>query len=166
MRPLSALLCLILLVWVTPATAQDQIHRCIGSNGNPLFTDQPCAALQATPLTAVTKPGSAGPAITLPPLLCAASLGQLRQSVIDAFAHHDANRLAGLMLWNGYGRGAAVADIRSLGVLMRQPLLDLGAGDDPDADGSAPMPATSGSSAEPFASTTPPAPSPASDQLV
>lgn len=127
MRLTFALLWLLLLTAAAPARAQNPIHHCIGAHGNPVFTDQPCAALDATPV------GAAPPSLrddndqpdAPPPVLCAATTAQLRQSVIDAFAHRDANRMAGLMLWDGYGHGAAVADIRSLAVLMRQPLLDL-----------------------------------------
>ncbi len=120
----TALLCLVALARAMPVQAQTEIHRCVGSNGSAVFTDQPCAALQATPVNPTAAPApNAAPAA--PPVLCAASLGQLRESVIDAFAGRDANRLAGLMLWNGYGRGAAIADIRALGELMKQPLLDV-----------------------------------------
>jgi hypothetical protein len=121
MRWLSPWLCLILLVCAAPAAAQTAIHRCVGADGNALFTDQPCSALQATPLKPVAQPDS-----TAVPLLCAASLGALKQGVAEAFANHDANRMAGLMLWNGYGHGAAVADIRSLAAMMRESLLDFG----------------------------------------
>jgi hypothetical protein len=61
-----------------------------------------------------------------PPILCASNVAELRQSVADAFASRDPNRLAGLMLWGGSGRNAAVADIRALGALMQRPLLDFG----------------------------------------
>ena len=166
MRLSAALLCLILLAWAVPALAQTEIHRCIGTNGSAVFTDQPCAALQATPVNPVATPGHdvapAGP----PPILCAATLGELRQSVIDAFASHDANRLAGLMLWSGYGRGAAIADIRSLGELMKQPLLDVGRPDDPAPGNDPPAPALAASSADPFVPYTPPAPPSANAQLV
>jgi hypothetical protein len=130
MRQSTALLCLILLVCAVPVQAQSEIHRCIGANGSAVFTDQPCAALQATPVNPAAAPHNDIPPATTPPTLCAASLGALRQSVIDAFAGHDANRLAGVMLWSGYGRGAAIADIRSLDELMKQPLLDV---DTPDS---------------------------------
>ena len=50
MRLPSILLCLILLAWALPAAAQNPIERCVGANGSPVFTDQPCAALQATAL--------------------------------------------------------------------------------------------------------------------
>jgi len=125
MRQSAVLLCLILLAWAVPVRAQTEIHRCIGTNGSAVFTDQPCAALQATPVSPAATPANDIPPATAPPTLCAASLGALRQSVIDAFASHDANRMAGLMLWSGYGRGAAIADIRSLDELMKQPLLDV-----------------------------------------
>ncbi|KZC43073.1 UNVERIFIED_ORG: hypothetical protein RHOFW104R5_10130, partial [Rhodanobacter sp. FW104-R5] len=126
MHRLATLLRLILLACTAPAAAQAPIHRCIGANGGAVFTDQPCAALQATPVAPAARPGNAAAAAAAPPpILCAASRHELRQSVIDAFASRDANRLAGLMLWNGYGRGTAIADIHSLAGLMKQPLLDV-----------------------------------------
>ena len=126
MRLTSALLWLLLLAAAAPVRAQNPIHHCIGAHGNPVFTDQPCAALDATPVGDTPRAGDdSGQPDAPPPVLCAATTAQLRQSVIDAFAHRDANRMAGLMLWDGYGRGAAVADIRSLALLMRRPLLDL-----------------------------------------
>jgi hypothetical protein len=131
MHRLAILLCLILLACAAPAAAQTPIHRCIGANGGAVFTDQPCAALQATPVRPnAPSAQAAAPLTTPPPILCAASPGELRQSVIDAFASRDANRLAGLMLWDGYGRGAVIADIRSLAELMKQPLLDVDIPDD------------------------------------
>ena len=108
------------------------IHRCVGANGTPVFTDRACSDLQATPTQPMPHaPGGGPPALSSapPPILCAANFAQLKQAVIDAFAIGDANRLAGLMLWDGEGHGAAVADIRALHALMRQPLVDIG----PDA---------------------------------
>ncbi|HEY2622151.1 MAG TPA: hypothetical protein VGI53_01805, partial [Dyella sp.] len=85
-------------------------HHCVGQDGNPLFTDQPCAALQATPVAdaAAAKPGvtttGLPPAPSAPPpVLCASSVAELRQSVLDAFSRRDPNRLAGLMLWGVTG---------------------------------------------------------------
>lgn len=160
MRRWATLLCLILLACAAPAAAQTEIHRCIGANGGAVFTDQPCAALQATPVD--PNAASTQDAAPLPaplPILCAATPDELRQSVIDAFASRDANRLAGLMLWDGYGRGAAIADIRSLAELMKQPLLDV---DIPNVS----APAQNASTDDPFAEAAAhPAPS-AGDQLV
>ncbi|HTM29114.1 MAG TPA: DUF4124 domain-containing protein, partial [Rhodanobacter sp.] len=53
MRTLSALpwlASLILAVFSASTDAQTSIHRCVGADGNPVFTDQPCAALDATPV--------------------------------------------------------------------------------------------------------------------
>ncbi|WP_267224560.1 DUF4124 domain-containing protein [Dyella silvae] len=134
-------LLLILLLCSASALAQDGIHRCVGPDGNPLFTDQPCAALQATPVAAPSEPSPnlQTPTVTEPPpVLCASSVAELRQSVLDAFASRNPNRLAGLMLWGGYGHDAVVADIRSMSALMRQTLLDVGedTGDPPSASSS------------------------------
>jgi hypothetical protein len=135
--------CLTLLLFLLPlcAMAQDGIHRCIGPDGNPLFTDQPCAALQATPVNPPPAPASASPVMqgsttAAPAITCAGTVAELRQSMVDAFAARDPNRLAGLMIWNGYGRDAVVANIRSLGSLMQQPMLDIRATSDEDASSS------------------------------
>ena len=113
---------LALLPWA--AMAQTPIHRCTDSNGNPVFTDRTCADLQATP-TRPDAPASAAGSDVQPPILCAADMTQLKQGVIEAFASGNVNRLAGLMLWNGYGQRAAVADIRALQARMRRPLVDI-----------------------------------------
>lgn len=140
MRLLKYVLPLILLASAVPCFAQTTIHRCVDASGHALFTDQTCAAMQATAVQPAAKP-AASPLMSLntdvkgtptlapiepPPILCAATFDKLRQSVIDAFANRNANRMAGLMLWNGYGSEAAVANIRSLATLMQQPLLDAG----------------------------------------
>lgn len=128
---LPYLLLLLLFVLTSPASAQSVIHRCIGANGGPVFTDQPCPAMQAETTQAPAR--SAAPnAVEPPPILCAANMAELRQSVIDAFANRDPNRLAGLMLWNGYGSSATVANIRSLTALMKQPLLGVDPDDSPE----------------------------------
>jgi hypothetical protein len=163
MRWLPALFCLIVLARAAPALGQSEIHRCIGRNGGAVFTDQPCAALQATPVTATALPDAAAAPAGPPPILCAANRADLQQSVVDAFARHDANRLAGLMLWNGYGRGSAVADIGALRELMRRPLLDIQPSDDAAENGDDPPAADS--DADPFAAEVPPA-FPAGDRLV
>ncbi|WP_108471941.1 DUF4124 domain-containing protein [Rhodanobacter thiooxydans] len=155
----SAILpCLILLACTAPAAAQTPIHRCIGASGGAVFTDQPCAALQATPVNPNAPSAQATSPAAPSPVLCAASPDELRRSVIAAFASRDANRMAGLMLWDGYGRGVVTADIRSLAELMKQPLLDV---DLPD--GAAPATASTGI---PPITDTPPAPPSDGNQLV
>ncbi|WP_243039001.1 DUF4124 domain-containing protein [Dyella sedimenti] len=141
----------LLLLLPMGARAQDGIHRCIGPGGNPLFTDQPCAALQATPVAvappatdARSNPEDVPATAPPPPVLCAASVDALRRSVQEAFASHNPNRLAGLMLWNGYGHDAVVADIRSLDTLMQRPLLEVG-----EAPSDSAMPGDAGAPVQP-----------------
>ena len=125
MRALFVLTFLTLLACSVSAPAQTVIHRCVSAQGQPVFTDQPCAAMAATPvLPSITR--NVDEMINPVPVLCAGDRSALRQSITDAFANHDANRLAGLMLWQGYGRATAVADIRSLNKMVHRTLLDFG----------------------------------------
>jgi hypothetical protein len=151
MRRVLALLLLLSSLATALATAQPQIHRCIGADGNPVFTDQPCAALHATPLARTAPPASENAAPT-PAVLCATTREALKGAVIDAFANRDANRMAGLMLWGGYGQHAAVADIRALQKIMREPLLDFGPAME-SADASTPPVAADAARSPPFDAT-------------
>lgn len=109
--------------------AQDAgIRRCLDRAGHPVFTDRACADLDATP--ALPAGQAAAEAMDQAPedrsgQLCAATPDELRQQIVDAFAARDPNRLAGLMLWDGYGRRDVIERIRALGTLMQQPLLDV-----------------------------------------
>lgn len=124
MPSLRLALLLLLVLATLPARAQSPIYHCIAADGHPVFTDQPCANLQATPAPASSTTGEA-PSLRPPAVTCAADVDQLRGAVIDAFANADANRLAGLMLWGGYGEHDVVSDIRALSALMQQPLVGI-----------------------------------------
>ena len=130
MRRITLLLLVLLAASIgRPLHAQDAgIHRCLDRAGRQVFTDRACADLDATP--ALPRGDAAPDASPLPgedrsAQLCAATLEELRQQIVDAFAARDPNRLAGLMLWDGYSRRAVVEQIRTLGALMQQPLLDV-----------------------------------------
>jgi hypothetical protein len=122
---LRLVLLMLLALAATQARAQTPIRHCVGADGSPVFTDQPCASVQATPAPAASVAGRPAPPLHPPALTCAANLDQLRQAAVDAFASADANQLAGLMLWSGYREHTAVADIRALAALMRRPLLGI-----------------------------------------
>jgi hypothetical protein len=150
------------------AMAQTTINRCIGANGGIVFSDQPCAALPAskagdgTPATADSAPGGSAA-----PMLCAADVVQLRRRISAAFARHDANRLAGLMLWDGDNEGSAIADMRSLDELVKGSLLDIRAPGAP-ATGRDPAPAQSlgGIALDPFGTGAGTVPATGGNQLV
>ncbi len=109
----------------TAAVAQLQpqsIHRCIGRDGEPVFTAKPCAdesLVMAPALAGSAAP--AGPSLHLCPL----SPQELRDRVALALQERDVNKLAGLMLWNGDTQRGAVDALRLLAVLVRQPVNDL-----------------------------------------
>ncbi|MCX7513959.1 DUF4124 domain-containing protein [Frateuria hangzhouensis] len=137
MPTLRLVLLLLLALTALPGHAQSPIYHCIAADGHPVFTDQPCSSLQATAAPATAASASA-PSLRPPAVTCAADVDALRGAVIDAFANADANRLAGLILWAGYGEHAAVADIRALAGLMRRPLVGIDLPDDGSAsDGTA-----------------------------
>jgi hypothetical protein len=124
----------ILLLFLLPigaVWAQGDIHRCVGANGVPVFTDRVCSDINAAPVMppapASTAIAPANPSQPLP-VLCASDIGQLKQAVIDAFAARNPNRLAGLMLWDGDGQETVVADIRLFNRLMVHPLIGVRAG--------------------------------------
>jgi hypothetical protein len=133
MRLLRILIGLCLLLPCVGVAAQAAIHRCVGANGDPVFTDGTCSDMQATatqPVARQPDDGRQSDGLAAfgapPPIVCAANFAQLTQAVTDAFAIGDANRLAGLMLWSGEGHAAAVTDIRALHALMQHPLVDIG----------------------------------------
>jgi hypothetical protein len=132
MRYLSLFL-LLLLLPISAVKAQGDIHRCIGADGIPVFTDRVCSDINAKPVmpapaastsTATSASVSSAP-LQAPAITCAADLKQLKQAVIDAFAERNPNRLAGLTLWNGDGKEEVVADIRYFKRLMSRPLIEV-----------------------------------------
>ncbi len=114
------LLCLPSTGLAAPAP-QTTIHHCVGASGTPVFTDQPCASMDAVPATSRTDPLAPGPPTG--PRTCPRDRGQLEQRVAAAFRARDANALAGLMLWRGYGERGAVRTVRDLADLMQWPFL-------------------------------------------
>lgn len=139
MRSLTFLPWLVSAVFAAPAAhAQaSAIHRCIDAQGHQVFTDRRCADMQATPaLPQPSQPAAAAPLASpspsAAPQLCAANTDALRQQVVDAFATHDPNRIAGLMLWTGYSQRAVVGDIVSLRDLVQHPLVDIDDGSSPE----------------------------------
>ncbi len=98
--------------------AAEPIRRCIGSNGEPVFSDQPCGTL--APLD---RSVTSGIQPTIGSYTCAVSAGELRDRVADAFAARNALAFSGLLLWDGYRRGEATPLLQELARLVVEPLL-------------------------------------------
>lgn len=112
MRLLSRCLCLLALVACAPL-AHAQIHHCVGAHGEPVYSGQPCG----TPRAANARGGLGG--------VCASSPQALQHSIRQAFAGHDVNRLAGLMLWRGMDQASARAALHSLAGWLEQALVGI-----------------------------------------
>ena len=130
--------CLLVLAACAPF-AQAQIYHCIGAHGEPVFSGQPCG----NPAPASSNVGAAGNAFGH---VCAASPQRLRQAITDAFATHDVNRLAGLILWRGMDQTSARNALRSFAEWLKQPLtgIAIASATGPPFEPSPPSPAASG----------------------
>jgi hypothetical protein len=137
-----AALLLLLLLAAPSCAAQTAVHHCVSSDGTPVFTDQPCDSAQSLRV---------GAAPAHPEHACPATRKALRERVAAAFARHDANALAGLMLWQGYTDVEALRTLARLKQRMRQPLLEVtDAGRDTTGmSGPTPAPAVAESSGSP-----------------
>lgn len=97
------------------AHTQPPIYRCVGAHGEPKFSSQPCGP-EALPAGSATTAGIGADRV------CAASPQALRTAIATAFASHDVNGLAGLIVWRGIDQDAARTRLRSLSEWLQQPL--------------------------------------------
>lgn len=116
---LARILCLVALAACAPlvqAQTQPQIYRCIGAQGEPVFSGQPCGTPAPPSGAALAARGGGFGSV------CAGSPQALRQAIAGAFEAHDVNRLAGLILWHGMDQASARGTLRSLAAWLKQPL--------------------------------------------
>lgn len=124
---------LLLGTLATVASAQEAtIHRCIGANGEPTFSDQKCAQSGLS-----IAPPRADQPITntlqeLPPMdqpivtqTCATTPAELRERALAAFAASNGVGFSGLFLWDGYGYGSSVAPLKELATMIGEPLISI-----------------------------------------
>ena len=150
MRTLLLLGLAILAISCVARSAHAQIHRCMGANGEPVFTDQPCGAQELS----ASVPGqgsSSGPAapggITSSAngiqsagtnAACPRSAQALRERIALAFNGDDPNALAGLIDWRGYDRHGANSRMRDFQHWLKEPLVGVEFSGPPDPSGALP----------------------------
>lgn len=122
-RPMWLLLSLVLLGASGVCSAGTRIHHCVATDGTPVFTDQPCASVGAVPIDRTTDPLSRRK--THHARHCPMDLDALKKRVTAVFQAGNANALAGLMLWRGYGARVAANKVQQLAELMQWPFLGL-----------------------------------------
>lgn len=122
LRMKPVLLGISVLLFVAHAFADEaRVHRCIGSNGEPSFSDKPCTTSAMSAPLDIT-PGSA---VSLPPTTqtCPTSADDLKQRIGAAFATRNAVGLSGLFLWEGHTGGSSAAALREIASLVAEPLI-------------------------------------------
>ncbi|MBX3689826.1 hypothetical protein [Dokdonella sp.] len=124
-----------LVLWLLGSAASVQaeesgqrVHRCIGRNGEVVFSGTWCSAEPAS-AGALAKAQSEAAAQGAPAAdTCATSVAQLRERIAGAIARQDSNTIAGAMRWRGVSGGEAKQVLAQLRDLVREPLLAIEGG--------------------------------------
>jgi hypothetical protein len=129
---------LLLLVLAVPLLcfargAPAQIHRCVGAQGEPVFTDQPCGSAELSvevasgapghgdqPDTTDAIPDSSGTRIAA---TCPHSPQEVRDRIAVAFNDDNPNALAGLFDWRGFSHTGADATLKEFARWLKHPLI-------------------------------------------
>jgi hypothetical protein len=113
----------VLLAACALAHAQGQsVHRCIGAQGEIVFSGVPCG----TPAPANAQASSSmASGRTTAPVNCPSSVETLRALIAEALARRDANAIAGVMRWDGVGGAAARQRMREIAELAARPMLGI-----------------------------------------
>ena len=130
--------------------AHAQVHRCLGANGEPVFTDQPCGAQEpsvgksesANGIAPATSSAAAsninGVQSAGTGAACPRSPQALRERIVLAFNSDDPNTLAGLMDWRGYDRHSANSRLREFKQWLKEPFIGVQFNGPPDPSGALP----------------------------
>lgn len=128
-------LVLLILMFALQCVARDaqaQIHRCIGAQGEPVFTDQPCGSTelaigvpshqsdQGDRIASGAMPGETGARIAA---TCPHSPEEVRQRIAVAFNENSPNALAGLFDWRGFSHAGADSRLKDFSRWLKQPLV-------------------------------------------
>lgn len=154
---------MLLLAAALPAQAQG-VKRCTDAQGNTVFTDRPCASVDAVPKGApAPAPGAYAPGFA--PRGCARTAEALLAGVRTALEARDVNRLASYYHWAGTGTRGALQVMDELEAIANRPLVavsldypvqaplladprvaaDPGSGSEPDPATGLPSPASAAS---------------------
>lgn len=110
--------------WALPGEAQ--IRRCVGPDGDMIYTDRDCADVGATerPVPSVRSPVFGGKPWARG---CARSVPDLVHEVTSAIDSRDVNRLAGVYNWTGMSNRTGYAVMGRLDAIANRPLVGVSA---------------------------------------
>ncbi|HVJ38154.1 MAG TPA: hypothetical protein VM687_10185 [Stenotrophomonas sp.] len=117
------LLCLLGILPALPAHAQSDVHRCIGANGQAVFSDRRCEDLDAT--SRMPPPALRDGETGLYRYGCPRRLSELVGLLRTAVETHDVNRLSSLYLWGEVSDTTANRVLSQLEAIAERPLLDI-----------------------------------------
>lgn len=133
MRILALLAFALLSTLCVTRGAQAQIHRCIGAQGEPVFTDQPCGSAELSVAVATgsldhddqTGAANTASATGSTPIAatCPRSPQQVRDRIAVAFNDNNPNALAGLFDWRGFSHAGADAQLKDFSRWLKHPLV-------------------------------------------
>ena len=106
-----------------PGRVEAQVSRCVDRQGNSVFTDRSCEAVDsASRVPHAERTGRRGSAYRG---ACARSLPMLIRDLSSAIDSGDANRLGMLYLWAGVSDADAVRTFNRLQSIVERPLVDI-----------------------------------------
>jgi len=125
LRPLVPvlLLCLAGTLPALPAQAQSDVHRCVGANGQAVFSDRRCEDLDAT--SRMPPPALRDSETGLYRYGCPRRLSELVGLLRTAIEAHDVNRLSSLYLWGEVSDSTANRVLSQLEAVADRPLMDI-----------------------------------------
>ena len=125
LRPLvpALLLCLAGTLPALPAQAQSDVHRCVGANGQAVFSDRRCEDLDAT--SRMPPPALRDSETGLYRYGCPRRLSELVGLLRTAIEAHDVNRLSSLYLWGEVSDSTANRVLSQLEAVADRPLIDI-----------------------------------------
>lgn len=124
LRRLLPCLCLLVAAGTVAPVRADTVRRCVDAQGNAVYTDRSCEAVQAVPRQA--PPDAAAGAHFIGGFAvrgCARRPETLRDGVRGALEARDVNRLANWYHWTGTGTGAARHLMDELEAIANRPLV-------------------------------------------
>lgn len=119
----AVLLCLLGILPTMPARAQADVHRCIGADGQAVFSDRRCEDLDAT--SRMPPPALRDSETGLYRYGCPRRLSELVGLLRTAVEAHDVNRLSSLYLWGEVSDATANRVLSQLEAIAERPLLDI-----------------------------------------
>ena len=115
----------LLIFWCVTAhpLASAQIRRCVTADGTRIFTDRPCADVDAQ--EAIAPPASSAGEPDRRPPLCPRNLQALTLALSTAIQSGDANRISSLYDWSGTSTASANRLMDRLQHIADRPLVDI-----------------------------------------